>query len=80
LDQVYLLASSPDASLGQKHEVLKTLSKLGGLEPKEEKQVQTGPGFSISIDLGGGQSISLSNSQSSTIQPVTLDAEVKEIK
>lgn len=84
LDQVYLLASSPDASLGQKHEVLKTLSKLGGLEPKEEKQVQGGPGFSISIDLGSGQSISLSNQQ--TITPVTLaedapiDVEVKEIK
>lgn len=80
LDQVYLLASSPDASLGQKHEVLKTLSKLGGLEPKEEKHTHTGPGFSISIDLGDGQSISLSNNPSTQLQPVTLDAEVKEIK
>jgi hypothetical protein len=78
LDQVYLSAASTDASLSQKHEVLKTLIKAAGLEPKEEKVKDTGPGFSISIDLGGGQSINLSNQQ--TITPVTLDAEVKEIK
>ena len=78
LDQVYVTAASQDASLNQKHEVLKTLIKAAGLEPKEEKVKDTGPGFSISIDLGGGQSISLSNQQ--TITPVTLDAEVKEIK
>jgi hypothetical protein len=78
LDQVYVTAASGDASLNQKHEVLKTLIKAAGLEPKEEKVKDTGPGFSISIDLGGGQSISLSNQQ--TLTPVTLDAEVKEIK
>jgi hypothetical protein len=78
LDQVYLSAASTDASLSQKHEVLKTLIKAAGLEPKEEKVKDVGPGFSISIDLGGGQSINLSNQQGFT--PVTLDAEVKEIK
>jgi hypothetical protein len=78
LDQVYLSAASADASLSQKHEVLKTLIKAAGLEPKEEKVKDTGPGFSISIDLGGGQSVSLTNQQGFT--PVTLDAEVKEIK
>jgi hypothetical protein len=78
LDQVYVTAASGDASLNQKHEVLKTLIKAAGLEPKEEKLKDTGPGFSISIDLGSGQSISLSNQK--TLTPVTLDAEVKEIK
>lgn len=78
LDQVYVTAASSDASLNQKHEVLKTLIKAAGLEPKEEKVKDTGPGFSISIDLGGGNSVSLSNQQ--TLTPVTLDAEVKEIK
>jgi hypothetical protein len=78
LDQVYLSAASTDASLSQKHEVLKTLIKAAGLEPKEEKVKDVGPGFSISIDLGGGQSVSLTNQQGFT--PVTLDAEVKEIK
>ena len=83
LDQVYVTAASGDASLSQKHEVLKTLIKAAGLEPKEEKVKDSGPGFSISIDLGGGQSISLSNQQGLspvTHVPVTLDAEVKEIK
>jgi hypothetical protein len=78
LDQVYVQAAGADASLNQKHDILKTLIKAAGLEPKEEKVRDVGPGFSISIDLGGGQSISLSNQQ--TITPVTLDAEVKEIK
>ena len=78
LDQVYLSAASQDASLGQKHEVLKTLIKAGGLEPKEEKSQNTGPTFTLSIDLGGGQTVSLSNQ--SVMQPVTLDVETKEIK
>ena len=78
LDQVYVTAASGDASLNQKHEVLKTLIKAAGLEPKEEKVKDTGPGFTISIDLGGGNSVSLSNQQMLT--PVTLEAEVKEIK
>jgi hypothetical protein len=78
LDQVYISAASQDASLGQKHEVLKTLIKAGGLEPKEEKTQNTGPTFTLSIDLGGGQTMSLSNQP--VMQPVTLDVETKEIK
>jgi len=61
LDQVYMQASSMDASLVQKHEVLKTLIKAGGLEPKDEKDKASGPSFQISIDLGGGNTLSLSN-------------------
>lgn len=75
LDQVYLSAASMDSSLSQKHEVLKTLIKAAGLEPKEEKVQNTGPSFQISIDLGGGQSVSLSNN----VQPVVLDVPMKEI-
>ena len=78
LDQVYVSAASKDASLSQKHEVLKTLIKAGGLEPKEEKVQNTGPSFTLSIDLGGGQTISLGNQP--VMQPVTLDVETKEIK
>lgn len=40
------------------------------VEPKEEKAQNTGPSFQISIDLGGGQSVSLSNN----VKPVVLDA------
>ena len=39
-------------------------------EPKEEKAQNTGPSFQISIDLGGEQSVSLSNN----VKPVVLDA------
>lgn len=78
LDQVYLSAAGKDATLNQKHEVLKTLIKAGGLEPKEEKVQNTGPGFTLSIDLGGGQTINIGNQP--VMQPVVLDVETKEIK
>lgn len=78
LDQVYLQVSSNEASLAQKHEVLKTLIKAGGLEPKDEKKVDTGPTFAISIDLGGGQSISLTNANAIQPPPV-IDVETKEV-
>ena len=77
LDQVYIQASSPEASLNQKHEVLKTLIKAGGLEPKDEKEKATGPTFSISIDLGGGQTISLSNTAPTSLP--AIDVEAKEV-
>lgn len=75
LERVYLMAADNNASFSQAHEALKTLIKAGGLEPKEEKVQNTGPSFQISIDLGGGQTVSLSNN----VQPVTLDVPVKEI-
>ena len=78
LDQVYMQVSGTDASLAQKHDVLKTLIKAGGLEPKDEKAQQTGPTFAINIDLGGGQSISLTNAN--TIQPApVIDVDTKEL-
>jgi len=61
LEQVYLYASGVDSTLGQKHDVLKTLIRAGGLEPKEDRNQNLGPTFAISIDLGGGQTLSLSN-------------------
>jgi hypothetical protein len=80
LDQVYLSASSNDASLAQKHDVLKTLIKAGGLEPKDETKKDTGPTFAINIDLGGGQSISLTSGSTVTPQaPPTIDVETKEL-
>ncbi len=79
LDQVYLAASHADASLAQKHDVLKTLIKAGGLEPKEERSSTLGPGFQITIDMGGGHSISLSAGNTPAAPPVTIDAETKEL-
>lgn len=77
LDQVYLQVAGTDSTLTQKHEVLKTLIKAGGLEPKDEKEKPPGPTFSISIDLGGGQTISLSNG--GTQLPPAIDVDVKEL-
>lgn len=56
--------------------LLRLAEAMGKLsaEPKEEKSQNTGPTFQISIDLGGGQSVSLSNN----VQPVVLDAETGE--
>jgi hypothetical protein len=75
LDKVYLQAADPNASFGQTHEALKTLMKAAGLEAKDEKKTDSGPSFQISIDLGGGQSISLSNN---AVQSA-IDVDVKEI-
>lgn len=81
LNDVYTQVKSTDASLSQKHDVLKTLMKAGGLEPKDEKKVDTGPTFAISIDLGGGQSISLTNGVNETVnnkfEPQVLDVPTK---
>ena len=78
LDQVYVQASAAGTSLAQKHDVLKTLIKAGGLEPKDEKSQQTGPTFAINIDLGGGQSISLTSGNA--IQPPpAIDVESREL-
>jgi hypothetical protein len=52
LDEVYVGAKSPDASLSAKLESFKYLTKIAGLEPKEDKGVVAGPGFSIKIELG----------------------------
>lgn len=79
LDQVYMAAAGMDASLAQKHDVLKTLIKAGGLEPKDEKQKDTGPTFAINIDLGGGQSISLTNGITPQAPPV-IDVDAKEVE
>ena len=55
LDQVYIQASSPEASLNQKHEVLKTLIKAGGLEPKDEKRRPRGPPLASASTLAVGR-------------------------
>lgn len=79
LDQVYVQVSGNEATLMQKHEVLKTLIKAGGLEPKDEKKVDSGPTFAINIDLGGGQSISLTNGITPQAPPV-IDVDAKEVE
>lgn len=59
LDDIYLGAKDIDASLTAKLEAFKYLTKLGGLEPKEDKTAQQGPAFSIRIDLSGDNSATI---------------------
>lgn len=73
LDKAYVLAASPDASFSQVHDTLKTLIKVAGLEPKEEKQANLGPGFSISIDLGE-RSVNITNDQNIINSPTKFIA------
>jgi hypothetical protein len=70
LDEVYIGAKSVDASLSAKLEAFKYLTKIGNLEPKEDKQVATGPAFSIKIDLGDN---SITINQEAQAQPDTID-------
>lgn len=67
LDEVYLGAKSPDASLSAKLESFKYLTKIANLEPKEDKNAVSGPSFSIKIDLGDN-SITINNSPAATTQ------------
>ena len=70
LDDIYLGAKDIDASLSAKLEAFKYLTKLGGLEPKEDKGAVQGAGFTIRIDLTG-------ESTTIEVQPPkpTIDAE-----
>lgn len=64
-DQVFVKAMANETSLLQKIEALRFFSKMGELEPQPKAAVaNTGPGFSITIDLGGG---------SKTTTPVVVD-------
>ena len=76
LDQVYVMAASPDASLNQKHDIMKTMIRAAGLEPKEEKSQNSGPTFSLSIDLGDR---SVSMSSQNVVNPMVIDVLPKQI-
>lgn len=63
-DKFFMMAMHHKASFAQVHDALKTLSKLGNLEPKELKSATTAAaGFSIHIDLGDSKSVSLTAKQ-----------------
>lgn len=50
-EDAYKIARSNDATLMQKLEFIKLGAKLADMEPKQNAQVATGPGFSISINF-----------------------------
>lgn len=67
MDQVFVNAMSNDVGLMQKLETLKYLSKMGNLEPKEDKNTSAGPGFQISINLGD-QSVSIGHTPQNVVE------------
>ena len=79
MDQVFVQAMSNDVGLMQKLETLKTLIKVGNLEPKEDKNTQAGTGFQININLPG-QNVTLGNAASPKLRPIdVLDIPMDEI-
>ena len=73
-DKVFVDAMGNDVTLMQRIEALKLFSKLGNLEPKEEKAQGPQTTFAINIDLGD-RSVSLNASAA----PQVIDAPIKEI-
>lgn len=51
-EDAYKIARSNDATLLQKLEFIKLGAKLGDMEPKTNAAVASGPGFSITINMG----------------------------
>lgn len=76
-DHLFVQALSNETSLVQKHEILKTFTKLGDLEPKTNIQSQAGPGFSISINFSGPKDVS-PESKIIDITPEELSEKVQE--
>lgn len=59
LGDVYLAAKDEDASFHTKLESLKFLARAAGLDAPATKETESGPGFSITINLGNGQSVQI---------------------
>lgn len=53
LDQLLVDALGEKVPLSVRHDIFKTFSKLGELEPKEEKNAVAPTGFTVNITLGG---------------------------
>lgn len=75
LQDVYVKAKAEDASFHTQLETLKFLARAAGLETPAKEQVQTGPGFSITINLGNGQSVQIGSQQTTTTGVVDVTPE-----
>lgn len=69
-------AKASTTALPIKIDALKTLAKLGDMEPKANTQVQTGPGFSITINLPGQSPVQVGKASVETLERDVEDAEV----
>lgn len=74
LGELYLKATEPGASFNTVLETAKFTAKAAGYDAPPKEEGQTGPAFTININLGGGRSVQV---KASTAQ--TIDMEVDEV-
>lgn len=80
IGDVYVMAKAKDTGLTSKLDAAKWFAKMGNLEPKEEKSSSLlGAGFSITIDMGDGKSITMSTAGALPQAERAIDAEAFEI-
>lgn len=76
IGDVYVMAKAKDTGLTSKLDAAKWFAKMGNLEPKEEKSsALLGAGFSITIDMGDGKSVTMTAGASPLPVEKTIDAE-----
>ena len=78
LPAVFGMLKSEKVPEALKLEANKFLMKLGDLEPKQSQQVATGPGFSITINLGESNEPKTVSVAPASIAEVSSDDEVVE--
>jgi len=77
LEETFVKAKNPETSLAQKLQVTQFLTRVAGLEPKEDKSGLVGEGFSVTINMNGanttisGASNGVSNKNLSEIEDIT---------
>ena len=54
-EKTYVHAMGHDSTFAQRFQALQFFTRVGGLEPKEEKTASTGEGFSVTINMNGNQ-------------------------
>lgn len=59
LPEAFQRAHDPDESLNAKTELMKFIGRLGGMEAKEMAQVGDGSKFSLTINIGEGQTMKI---------------------
>jgi hypothetical protein len=52
-EKTFIRAMGPDATFAQQFQATQFFTRVGGLEPKEDKNVQAGEGFSVTINMNG---------------------------
>lgn len=82
LDEMYVRAKSPNASLGQVLDAIKVTSKLGDLEPKPQvEKVAPGQGTTVQIIFSGNQAdvvIGQSREQALAAEQMTFEIPMPE--